>query len=75
MILYTTNDIGIAAFLIVKGLQMQKCDISNGKYIFEFFDPDNKAPEFSIEYINSECSKFDHQVKNLRKILNSLKRT
>ena len=73
--MYTTNDIGIAAFLMLKNLQLKSCSIEDGgKYVFEFSDPSDLGTSLSIEYLNSECSKFDNQVKNLRKILNSLKK-
>ena len=67
---YCTHDIGLAAFLMIKGMPLKSCHIDDrGRYNFEFDDPDNKADVLAIEFINSECSRFDNQMRNLRKIL------
>ena len=74
MKIYKTNDIATAAYLLTKGLKIYHVDIDlTGKYIFEFEDNQGVAFQLSIEFINSECSKFDNQMRNLRNILKSRK--
>jgi len=68
--MFVTNDLGLSAYLMIKGLTL--CDAridSYGKYIFEFEDPENKAKKLSINFLNSDCAKFDQQVRNLRTLL------
>jgi len=71
--IFQTSDIAIAAFIMTKGLKLKSCHIEiSGKYIFEFEDPSGLGVQYSIDFINSECSQFDNQMKNLRKILKKL---
>tara|TARA_Y100000593_G_scaffold41778_1_gene80078 strand:- start:447 stop:671 length:225 start_codon:yes stop_codon:yes gene_type:complete len=73
--LFETNDIAIAAYLMMKGLPLKDCSIApTGKYIFIFHDPNNLAHQLSLEFLNSDCSRFDNQMRNLRKLLASKKR-
>ena len=68
--MYLTNDIAVAAFLMLKGLSLKDAYINaSGTYVFEIEDPENKAKILSIQFLNSECSQFDNQMRNLRKIL------
>ena len=69
--MFETNDIALAAFLLLRGLVLDSCGIEpNGRYFFNFKDPSEKAADYAIEFLNSECSSFDNQMRNLRKILN-----
>ena len=71
MALFDTNDIALASYLMLRGLVLKSADVSpTGKYIFIFEDPTDMALSMSIDFINSECCKFDNQMRNLRKILN-----
>lgn len=68
--MFTTNDLGLSAYLMMQGLTLTDARIdSRGTYIFEFDDPNNEAKKFSIKFLNSECAKFDQQVRNLRMLL------
>ena len=68
--MFRTHDIAIAAFLMMKGLSLQDAFINaSGTYVFEFLDSEKEANKLSIEFLNSECSRFDNQMRNLRKIL------
>jgi len=68
--MFITNDLGLAAYLMIKGLVLKDANInSRGTYVFEFEDPDKKAKSLSISFLNSECAKFDQQVRNLRTLL------
>lgn len=69
--MFETHDIALSAFLMLRGLNLESCDIEpSGRYIFAFSDPNEMAPNYAIEFLNSECSRFDNQMRNLRKILN-----
>ncbi len=67
---YITNDLGVAAFLLVKGCVLLDAFISSsGIYCFHFSDPTGKVHQIAIEFINSDCARFDAQLRNLKKIL------
>ena len=68
--MFVTNDLGTAAFLLVKGCQLSNAYVnSKNIYVFEFKGDINKNRQVAIEYLNSDCSKFDAQIKNLKNIL------
>ena len=68
--MFITNDLGLSAYLMIKGLVLRDARIdARGTYIFEFEDPKNEAKKLSIKFLNSECAKFDQQVRNLRTLL------
>lgn len=70
--MFTTNDLGTAAFLMLRGKVLNNAYINQRKvFVFEFEGPVEENRKTAIEYLNSECSMFDAQVKNLKKILNS----
>ena len=59
-----------AAYLLMKGFKLLRANIlSSGKYNFEFEDPTQIGHQLSIEFLNSDFSKFDNQMRNLRKII------
>ena len=68
--MFITNDLGLSAYLMVQGLTLRDARVdSYGKFIFEFEDPENKAKKLSIKFLNSDCAKFDQQIRNLRTLL------
>ena len=67
--IFTTSDIAIAAFLLMRNYRLISATISSGVYNFCFEDPDNNASAACIEYINSECSTFDSNLRTLRGML------
>ena len=67
---YITSDIGIAAFLQLKGLRLITCRrLDSGKFHFEFDDESKQCQALSLEFLNSEYCKFDNNVRNLKKLL------
>ena len=67
---YTTSDIGIAAYLQLKGIKITECKrLSTGKFYFSFSDPENKCSMLALEFLDSDFCKFDNNVRNLKKIL------
>ena len=67
---YETSDIAIAAYLMVNGYKLLQCmRQSDGKFYFEFSDPAGAAFSHAVEYVHSDCSKFDNHIRNLKKLL------
>ena len=68
--IYTTSDIAIAAFLMMKGMKLLSASRErSGRFKFEFDNLKNEADKFAVEFVNSESAKFDAHVKNLKNIL------
>ena len=68
--MFTTSDIGIAAYLQLKGMKIKECKrLDTGKFFFSFDDPNNECKTLSLEFLDSDFCKFDNNVRNLKKIL------
>ena len=68
--MYSTSDIGIAAYLQLKGLKLKECKrLESGKFHFSFEDSGNQCASLSLEFLDSDFCKFDNNVRNLKKIL------
>ena len=67
---YTTSDIAIAAYLMLKGLKLISATReTSGRFKFEFEDSESQAKALAVEYISSEFCVFDTHLKNLKKLL------
>ena len=67
---YKTSDIGIAAFIMMKGLKLLEAKrSSSGRFSFIFEDPNDIGRQYAVDYVNSESAKFDANMKNLKNIL------
>tara|TARA_Y100000114_G_scaffold156867_1_gene185686 strand:+ start:3486 stop:3698 length:213 start_codon:yes stop_codon:yes gene_type:complete len=67
---FTTSDIGIAAYLQLKGFKLKDCKrLETGKFYFSFEDPEDQCPSTALEFLDSDFCKFDNNVRNLKKIL------
>jgi len=67
---YKTSDIGIAAYIMMKGLRLVEAKRGQtGRFSFIFDDPTDLADIFAVDYLNSESAKFDANMKNLKNIL------
>jgi len=67
---FITSDIGIAAFLQLKGMKLLICKrLESGKFYFEFDDSASRCQALSLEFLNSEYCQFDNNVRNLKKLL------
>lgn len=69
---YITSDIALAAYLKLKGLILVDCS-RHDKFQFEFEDPNDEAQKLAIEFANSECRRFDDEMRSLKKIIYSKK--
>ena len=68
--MFTTSDIGIAAYLQLKGLKLTACRrLETGKFYFSFEDPKDQGQLFSLEFLDSDFCRFDNNVRNLKKVL------
>jgi len=68
--MYTTSDIGIAAYLQLKKFKLVQCKrLETGKFYFEFEDPNSECAAIALEFLDSEFCNFDNNVRNLKKIL------
>ena len=67
---YTTSDIGIAAYLQLRGHRLLECKrLQSGKFFFKFDDSEQTCSAKSLEFLDSDFCKFDNNVRNLKKIL------
>lgn len=67
---FKTSDLALAAYMITKGMSLVKAKrLDSGKYFFEIKDPQNKAEEMKLEFINSEYYRFDSNLKILKKMM------
>lgn len=71
---YTTSDIALAAYLKLRGLNLIKCTRED-KFVFEFEDAENVAESLALEFINSDCRRYDDEMRSLKKIIYSKNRT
>jgi hypothetical protein len=68
--MYNTSDIGIAAYLQLRGIKLKECKrLDSGKFHFSFDDPSGACPVLALEFLDSDFCKFDNNVRNLKKIL------
>ena len=68
--IYTTSDIGIAAYLQLKKIKLLECKrLESGKFYFKFSDLESNCQQLSLEFLDSDFCKFDNNVRNLKKIL------
>jgi|TARA_E500000305_G_C3987829_1_gene220349 hypothetical protein len=67
---FITSDIGIAAYLQLKGFKLLRCERrQNGRFHFEFEEVDDQCKDLSFEFLSSDFCKFDNIVRNLKKVL------
>lgn len=66
---YSTSDIALAAFLMMKGLKLTSAKREGGKFIFLFNDKNNLANSLLQEYLVSDFPRFDAAMRQLKKIL------
>lgn len=67
---YETSDLAIAAFLMLKEYKLVSASREpSGKFRFVFKDPNETAQSSAVEFLSSDCCKFDTHIKNLKKII------
>ncbi len=65
---YVTNDMSIAAYLLMKGKSIVKAQ--NGRpYVFEFEDPDGDCEKIALSFLVSDYAKYDSYLRMVRQML------
>ena len=68
--MFVTSDIALSAYLMMKGVKLISAGRSSGgKFNFEFDDSQAACNQYSVDFLNSECSRFDGAMKKLKIIL------
>lgn len=69
---WETSDLGTAAFAHMLGLKLLgSVKDPRGSFIFRFSDPEGRGPNYEVDYLNSECRRFDSAVRSLKKLCHS----
>jgi len=66
---YTTSDIALAAYLKLKGSRLVDCGKDGQKFSFIFDDPNNICEDLALEFANSDCRRYDDEMRSLKKVL------
>ena len=67
---FETSDIGVAAYVMMKGLRLKSASRdTRGRFKFIFDDPNDMGNRYAVDYVNSEAARFDANMKNLKNIL------
>jgi len=66
---YTTNDISIAAFLLMKGLSLLSANKGDRKYNFVFSDPDSNGQSYVLEFAATPFAQYDAYLRTLRSLI------
>ena len=67
---FHTSDLSLAAYLSMMGLKILRAEKDqNNKFNFIFEDPNSLAPSYAVSFLNSEFSKYDNHLRNLKKML------
>tara|TARA_R110002060_G_scaffold21216_1_gene28844 strand:- start:836 stop:1057 length:222 start_codon:yes stop_codon:yes gene_type:complete len=67
---YSTPDLSIAAFLLMKGAMLIRAEkLQSGKFNFTFDDPNQGCQKLALEFLNSEFAEYDNHVRNLKRMI------
>ena len=66
---FSTNDLSFTAYLKMRGCKLISAKKLGTTYKFTLDIGERSAEKIKIEYVNSECAKFDAEVRDLKKIL------
>lgn len=66
---WETTDLGTAAFVHMLGLNLLGASKApGGRFMFRFEDPEGRGDNYAVDYLNSECRRFDSSVRSLKKL-------
>lgn len=68
---YSTSDIALAAYLKLQGMILVECGRDGPKFRFVFEDPEDQGAHLALEFVNSECRRYDDEIRSLKKVLYS----
>jgi len=64
-----TSELVIAAYWKLHGLKLVRMRrLGRRKFAFLFADPEGKSEELTIQWANSECHRFDTEMRSLKKL-------
>ena len=66
---YVTNDLSFAAYLLMNGVTLLKAKKLGKSYKFHFNVINAQINRIQVDWANSEASRFDAAVRDLKKIL------
>ncbi len=66
---FATNDLSLAAFMVVRGAKLLTAKRYGRSYKFVLQVTAQQAHTLKMAFVNSECSKFDAAVRDLKTIL------
>ncbi len=66
--IFKTADLGLAAYLLTKGAELKSATREKNRFAFVFSER-TACQRLAIEYVNSEFSKFDANLKNLKNLV------
>tara|TARA_B100000131_G_scaffold299519_1_gene320082 strand:+ start:626 stop:859 length:234 start_codon:yes stop_codon:yes gene_type:complete len=72
---FITHDMSVAAFLLMKGRTIIRADKGQPgqRFVFEFDDTDGQCGQVSLDFLSSECSKYDGYLRMLRGMIRNSK--
>jgi hypothetical protein len=70
----TTDDLAFSAYLKMKGYHLIKSDQKKSKSTFTF-EVDENIDQLKVEFINSEFVQFYNELRNLKKMILSERRS
>lgn len=65
---YETADLGLAAFLLVQGQVLISAGRRGNRYSF-VFEGAEECQKLAVTYVNSDFSRFDAALKNLKNLI------
>lgn len=65
----TTNDLSFTAYLLLRGCTLVSAKKLGRTYKFVVDLKDENEHKIKVEWVNSDCSKFDSKVRDLKKIM------
>lgn len=66
--IFETSDLGTAAYLLTKDCTLISAGKERNRYAFVFSD-EQRCNQLAIEFVNSEFSRFDSNLKSLRSLI------
>lgn len=70
----TTRDLALAAYMMMRGLQIKKAERRNGggraSFSFTIHDPEGQFDQLAVDFANSESQRFDSCVRTVKKLMN-----
>lgn len=70
---FETDDIALASYLKMKGVDLVRYDQSDSKVVFHFADSNvdgtTECRKKHVEFLNSECKLFDSFVRDFKKMV------